>query len=426
MDKESKINVISLIIIVGFVLSVFYHYILGTYLNLNYPFNTFLFIPGDKFMDFFNVYNLSKDLNPYCQTFMYVNYFPFAYFVIYLFTLISAKISFLFMIIAFILFFVYFNYKNLKFQCPSFNKITLIKYVFIFSFMTYPFLLAIDRANFELVLFIFLALFTYFYVKKDFSKSIIFLSFAIAMKLYPITLLVLFFSDKKYKEIFYTLLLTLFISLISLVILKGSAFSNIICLLKWMTTVVMDYAIGNWGLGYSSSLYGILKLLIFKMHSVITINTISGILPVIVFKLENSLDVNVLIKAYKIYSIVVIALFSLIAAYVAFVEKQLWKKIALLLLSAILFTPISGDYKLLHLFIPLWLFWDSKDLSKFDMFYAVSFGLLLIPKDYLYIYILGELYNINILLNPIIMTLMVFVIIWQGITNRNKQVLEVN
>jgi hypothetical protein len=50
----------------------------------------------------------------------------------------------------------------------------------------------------------------------------------------------------------------------------------------------------------------------------------------------------------------------------------------------LLLPHISADYKLLHVFIPLFLFVNSEARSKLDALYVSLFGLLLIPKDYWY------------------------------------------
>ena len=65
MDKRQKINLLSAIILTGLAASVIFHCILGFYKGFVYPYNTFLFIPADRFNDFFNTYNHSKQLNPY-------------------------------------------------------------------------------------------------------------------------------------------------------------------------------------------------------------------------------------------------------------------------------------------------------------------------------------------------------------------------
>ena len=65
MDKETKIRNIVAIILIGFVASLFFHYLKGVYLNLPYPHNTFLFRPDDKFADFFVLYDIMEYRSPY-------------------------------------------------------------------------------------------------------------------------------------------------------------------------------------------------------------------------------------------------------------------------------------------------------------------------------------------------------------------------
>ncbi|EKE02629.1 MAG: hypothetical protein ACD_20C00350G0007 [uncultured bacterium] len=419
MNRENKISVISLIIVIGFVLSIFYHYILGVYLNLGYPFNTFLFIPQDRFMDFFNACTASRDLNPYLQTDILVNYFPFAFVIIYLFTIMPLNISFTLFVSFFILYFFYYNYINLKSAYSNINKIVLIRNTFIFSFMTYPFLITIDRGNFEILLFILMSLSVYFYLKKDFLKSILFLAVPAAMKLYPITLAILFLSDKKYREFFYTIFIAGSLNILSLFLFKNGVIMNIGYFLGNLYKANHGYIIGNLALGHGTSLYGVLKIIIFKLYSSVQIKYLSGFIPLIVLKLQGMLTPDVISNALRIYTAVVLILFLLITLYVIFIEKQFWKKVALLIFSAIIFTPMSGGYKLLHLFIPLWLFINDKNISRYDLFYVISFGLLLIPKDYLY-FAFDRIYTISIILDPTIITAMMVMIIFEGIKNRKS------
>ena len=67
MNKQAKIPVLSLIVIVGFAVSVGYHYVQGVYLGRPYPQNTFLFDPAERFGDFSDVLRDGHTLNPYLQ-----------------------------------------------------------------------------------------------------------------------------------------------------------------------------------------------------------------------------------------------------------------------------------------------------------------------------------------------------------------------
>jgi len=62
-------------------------------------------------------------------------------------------------------------------------------------------------------------------------------------------------------------------------------------------------------------------------------------------------------------------------------EALYWKKIALLVCCMNLLPFVSSDYKLLHLFIPFFLFVNAPRAPR-DTFYAALFAFLLIPKPY--------------------------------------------
>lgn len=423
MKIKDKINLVSTVIFIGFALSVFFHYILGAYLKMGYPFNTFLFNPSNRFMDFFNVYKLTDSLNPYVQTNHLSIYFPFANIFFYFFALIPLSVSFPIFSLIFVLYFVYYNYKNLTAETADVGKLNIIKNLFVFSILSYPFLFLIDRGNLEAYVFILLSLFVYFYAEKSYLKSILCLSFATSMKLYPIVFLALFIPGKKFREIFYTLFLVLFQSVTSLLFFKGGFLNNINYFLQHLSIYNKDYVIGDLGLSYGSSLLGVLKVIIFKTHSQLAIQNLGGILNVIVFKIQSSQLTEVITKALQTYNIVAIVSVILILAYLIFIEKVFWKKITLLTLSTIIFMPVSGDYKLIHIFIPLWLFINNKkDLSKKSgIFYAIFFALLLIPKDYLFFLVdqrWPHFFSTSILLNPLIMSIIIFAIVAEGVKKK--------
>ena len=109
------------------------------------------------------------------------------------------------------------------------------------------------------------------------------------------------------------------------------------------------------------------------------------------------------------YSIIALVVFGFVAIYIIYKEDVFWKRVALLTISTILLPQVSFDYKLIHLFIPLMLFINYSKSSKFDIPYAVMFGLLLIPKDY---YIITQDVSIAVLLNPLIMMMTACTIIY--------------
>jgi len=397
MDKQFKINLLSAIILVGFVFAVFYHYIMGSYLHLGYPLNTFLFDPNDRFMDFFHSYKLIKGLDIYTQTNYLVLYFPFAYILFYLFSLVSNPfVAFGLFTSIFMIFLVFYNFKFLK--CENFNLIQNLKNLFIISFLTYPVLFSFDRGNIEIYVFIFMAIFIYLYLKQNYALSCVFLSFAVAMKLFPVVFLILFFSDKKYKEAFFTIFLTIIITLISLFIFKGSLLHQISILMQNLTLYNRYYIIGNFGLAYSSSLYGALK---------------------IILSYTNLLNMGIFYFCYLLFAVIS----APILLFIAYKENDFWKKVTLLTLIMIIFPQVSADYRLIYIFIPVWLFVNAPIKNRLDLLYTTCFGLLLIPKNYYFFQ--GTAYSISIILNPLIMIIIIFMIIIQYYKNHKTKKLSI-
>ena len=97
MEKTQKLNIITGIVLAGFIIAVIYHFILGVFFHLEYPYNTFLFIPNVRFSDFTDIFKLygSTSFNPYLQFHNHANHFPLGMFFMYLFRLIPILLSFL-------------------------------------------------------------------------------------------------------------------------------------------------------------------------------------------------------------------------------------------------------------------------------------------------------------------------------------------
>jgi len=401
MEKHEKADLIKLIIAAGFVISVFYHYAMSSYAKFNYyPYNTFLFIPKDKFNDFYNIFRATRDLNPYSSPLSV--YFPFAYLLMYVLSMATffvRQLAFAVFVYIFARFAVLYVYRNMP-QTDGYNKMLS---AFIYTFMSYPFLFTLDRGNLEAFLFIFLVLFFEFYQRDKFWLSSLFLSFAIAMKLYPILFLVLFLIKKRYRETFVTVGLVAILTLLPLFIFKGGFVANLNIVLAGSNIgsnpVFSLFLDNNNFILRSLSLFTFIKVVLYEM---------------------NSIDIVNMAVFSKVYSAAGALLIALSMAYVLFVEKELWKQAAIVVFAMLLFPHVSGDYKLIHVFIPLVLFINHGMKSSADKYYAVLFALLLIPKDY---YIFTNLVSdsgasdisLSVLLNPLIMMLLSAGIIVSGL-----------
>ncbi len=382
---NSKLFIVVSIVIIGFALSVIFHYCMVYYFNLkNYPNNTFLYIPYDRFNDFYSTYKVSANLDPYGSS---ASYFPLAFIFMYLFTFFPANFAFGIFTITFITFcFIYF-YRNV----PGLKVFQKVVFAFVLSFMSYPILFIIDRGNLEAWIFIAIVLFIHFYQKEKHFLAILFLSVAIAFKLYPGILLLLYLADKKYKFVLYACLTTFVLSLGSAAMLHGGVAATKEGLKAGLGSVSNVMAFGYHGVQHSTSFFAPMRLL----------------LDYVLIR-KDALTFENDIHFYNYYYLFALVVFAIVAIIFFAYRMPLWKRVALLVLLYISLPQISFDYKLISISIPLVLFITSTEVSKFNPYYAVLFGLILIPKDY---YVIVVDITSNIIINPVLIFLLILLIL---------------
>ena len=379
---KAKIAIVRFIVIIGFAICSFHHYILAYYVGLNaYPYNTFLFRPEDKFNDFYNIYNAAAGLDPYA--FKVSVYFPFTFVVMYPFTFLKADLAYALYFTAFTVFLVCFISRSLKNQ----RRIEKASDLFVFTFLSYPFLFSVDRGNVEMLIFVFLALFVHFYVKGRQRISVIFLSLATAMKLYPAVFGLLYFEDKKYRNILLSALLVAALTVSSAAILKGGIRGSVTGLKRNLEIFEREYIRADHGLQHNCSLYGAVRI----------------------FHQEVLEKTNVPFNRKLVFGLTA-ALLGLVFVFAFFREKTFWKKICLLVLIILLLPQVSYDYKLIHLYIPLMLFLGNQEWGRWDTVYAALFGFLFIPKDY---YLLRSDISIAVVINPLLMLSIAAIILYE-------------
>jgi hypothetical protein len=360
MSKEKRISTLILMVLAGFCFAVFYHYILGVYLGMGYPHNTFLFVPTDRFSDFSRVLQANEDLNPYFGPNRMLQY-PLLNFLGFVFSLMPLAYAILIFISIVTGFMTIASLYSLKINGQPTNWTS----VFILSLLTFPFLSDIDRGNFDGFIFILLTLFMLFFTQKKFISSAIFLSFAIAMKPFPAVFLLLFVAEKRFKEAIITVVSTVLVSLVPLLFFQGGLLANLSAALSISR---FPDAIGSSGY-FESNNFVFHSMSIFTMFKV--------------YFIETGMIDNVDMAAFSsIYVKVVILVFIPIGLYVIFLEKELWRQVAILSVVMVIFPQISGNYRLLYMFVPLFLFLMKETTSSSDYFYVVLFELLLIPKNY--------------------------------------------
>lgn len=380
MERKDKINLAAFIIVSGFAFSVFYHYISGPYLGLGYPLNTFLFSPDDRFNDFFLPYKLY--LHPYEIAAPFHSQFPFLYLIGSAFSRLGRAPALGLFLFIFVVSFVFIVSRNVKTD----DRIETLRNVFVFSFLSFPFLFTIDRANYEALLFPLLYLFVYFYQAGRFSLGAVCLGTACAIKPFPLVFLVLLLSEKQYKAILLTCLVTVGLSLAAYASFGGGILYQVDKHLACMDLYNRLSVMGDDGLYFTHSLFNLFKILLYTVT-----NETGAVIPTM----------------FKAYYFVAFTLFALCAAFIVRVKAEIWEKVALLIFAMNLLPHLSGDYNLLQVFIPLFIFTNLSKAKATDMYYTVLFALLLIPKDY---YHFPHMFSANrywvsvaVVVNPLIM-----------------------
>ncbi len=416
LERDDKIRILSIITFCGFTAAVLFCAIMGYIFHKGYPYNTFLFIPSDAFMDFYNMLKFAKThiLGGVYLPFSFVLLYPFTFFDIG--NYYASKLAVYIFLTIFIAYFMWYNYVHLK---RPHQKVVDLRAFFLFTFLTYPFLISIDRANTEAYVFIFISLFVYLYKKGSINLSLVPLALAIAMKFVPAIFLLLLAADKRYKEIVYTLLLATVITVMSFSMFQGGIINNLHGMAGRVSSYTKIHVLGDEGLAYNPSIYGAVKYSAVRFFSDTFINSPKNIAFL-----------------YHIYTFFAGLLLLAICYFAVFVEKSFWKKTMLIVIAFTALPAAPYDYRLLFLFIPLYLFVNEERNDKRDLAYSIIFAFLLIPKTYFFVqrmlmtyyyypFLLPDRYDSNIsigiFLNPLILVFCVFLIISDGVVSRNDK-----
>jgi hypothetical protein len=153
--------------------------------------------------------------------------------------------------------------------------------------------------------------------------------------------------------------------------------------------------IGHGGLAFGHSLFGLIKIIYQHLAP------------------ESFGDAGNIQRLSTIYSWGAMISLGLLSLYFIRQRDFFWKRVALLVLAMNLIPHVSGDYKLLYLFIPLSLFLGEKESEEDDIAFSLILGLLLIPKAYASFAPSGL--NLGVVLNPLIMLMGVLLIMRRGI-----------
>jgi hypothetical protein len=358
--------------------------------------NSFIILnENDIFADFFKVMDSLKIINcwdgynPYLNNDLGLNFLP--PFSIFLYSFFATLIK---------LTSIRYKYFYFIFLISIFLSLfTLLKNRlsgkdFLLLLFTYPILINIQRGNFAILVFLFLL--AAFIHKENKYKSMFFLSLSICIKITPfIFILPLLIGDtfnNILKKILLIIIFIIFINYISIVYINYLSLNDIYNYKLFFTSQFKYSKLmieNNGGLNFGNSFYMPFKFILSKYFS-------------------NSVSLNKLLN-FSPYSISFFLSFPflLIFIYQSIIKKSINNLVLLEFISIcfLLFTPVSADYYLIILFLPLLL----NDIKYFSSFKKLLYIIILLPKVLTFNNI-----TVSSFINPFLLFLLLFICILEN------------
>jgi hypothetical protein len=397
-SKADKVRLASLILMVGFALSIFVHYWLGAYCGYRYPYSTYLMRPSDTmlidnivtknhcFGDLLAVCIHAENRDPYFASIPQPfeeprsfpsNYFPFGAMLPYPLTLVPYPWAVGIFITAFVAILLAFNWYFMRTGDPYADAISIAA----LTLMNYPAQMVVDRGNIEAFVFAFLAGFIVLLIRRQLLPSAALLGAAIAMKAVPAIFLPLCYKAAKRRGVGISVATAGFLTVGSILLMSRPVHLSV---LRFISNILRYSGIVTDGLepaNHASSLFGL-----FSIGAWLSQGS-PGVGP---------------IWASFVSGYSLLAGLILIGAIVACfaLPMKLWEMATTLTVCLVLLPKQSPDYRLIHMMIPFALFVNSKTDRSNGLVYTVLFSLLLVPKSFI---IVAHETSLNSVLNPILM-----------------------
>jgi hypothetical protein len=361
--KRRRVRLLVTIVLVGTLASIVWHYVSSYYVGQGYPRSTFLFIPADHFNDWNNLYIGAQEfLRGVPWQF---GYFPFGGLATVTTTVLPTTVGLILMIVLFLSVLAV-MLRRWVLDCDE-HPLTKAQGIVILVGLSYPVLFVLDRANVEMLIFVFIAGFFYFtYVRECAWMAALCLAAAIAFKLYPATLLLLLLAERRFKPLVLTVIIAGGLTAISVGLLAVVGHYSLADvwqmnaggIAQFQQTMVID---GD-GVAHSHTLWGLVGLLqMLRQHAVAGWQT-------------------------TLYEVAAAAAFLVLAVHAVFRETERWKLVLLATVPWLLLPYVSFDYTLIQLYFPLVFFLNARRVSRWDVVYVALFGILLVPVDYYYVF----------------------------------------
>lgn len=387
--RRSRLRLLVLLVLVGTVAAIGYHYVSAYYIGYDYPRTTFLMDPLDRFNDWDNLYVFAEDFlrgvpGPYA-------YYPFAILFAVASTVLPMRAGFVVLEVLFVVVLVVLLWRW-ALDCEDEALLRLQELVVLVAF-SYPVLFALDRGNIEILIFVLLAGFFYFLYKHDSAwLAGLLLAAAIALKLYPATLLLLLVAERRLKALVVAVAGALVLTAASTLAVTAlghftlGEFWDMNAEGKALYQQTMVW--GGYGVHHGHALWSLLKV------------------PSMVA------DTGVPQWHSTLYVAGAAVIFIAVALHVLFRETERWRRVLLCVVPALLLPYVSADYTLIHLYFPLVFFLRAPRVPRWDPVIVVVFAVLLVPVDYVYFTPLREWASVSIVVYPIALLALMALAVW--------------
>ena len=272
-------------------------------------------------------------------------------------------------------------------------------YVMIFSFLSYPVLFLVDRANLEMLVFALLAAFVWLYYWRGSRWAFLPLALAIAAKYYAVVLVFVFIAERRWRQLALCLATALAVEAAATLILSAvSGFT----ITQVITNTIRTLGAGNQagdidGARFSHNLAGAFALL----------DRMTG------YALQSIGGLQLAVKILEV------GIFLVVVVVICHYEMPAWKRLAALVICMTVFAPESHDYTLIHLLLPLALLGRDGLCCRHRWLIAGLFAAMLVPMSWIPyespFFSAQWLFNYSMIIYPVILLALLAVVLSSGV-----------
>ncbi len=313
-----------------------------------------------RFNDFFQVYEILRSFNPYGL--QQGNYPPLGYWLVAPLAWLNEYAALMIMIGLAVGFVVWWSYRSFTPGLSMSSKILVVG-VILFSL---PVTVAVDRANVDLVVFVFVVIGIAALERSRSALAATWLGLAAAAKLFPVAYLLLFLRGRRLRYLLLGVAVAAGVTVVGFLSFRGNFVKNFDEF--WSSSTALnshspgaDVSATN----YNASLAAWLQAIGEAFGGIHGLDVVRHAVSGLVVPAE------------------VVAGVAL-AAYLRWREQSLWRAVTLITTYFLLFGQLSYYYELLFLLVALSLFVKHAAADRSGLVIAVLFGLSMAPRAYFY------------------------------------------